>query len=335
MMSTKMMSGRWSAIFDNASNPSTAVNTSQPSLANSVSAVRRIVLLSSMTRIFRPARSLFGLAALDTCLPPPWDLSGPFTQPPGSTRLLTYRPRAFHRRSHDRKGRSHRASLSPSAGKSGYRSGPRFHETANSRPKKRNGDDRGSARTGRRDGSDRDDQAEEGFDARHAARGAEGRLVHCLLATARPPGPGRRPARGGAAPDGPRRPGQLVHARGRLEPGARAPRRAAHAQGSAVRHGVHLHDLYPRARRESRPARREQAVEPAGHQRKGLHVVVPAVHAADPRDAVAKRAAVVPRRASPDRAQAVRRHGRPLDLRRDRGRPQRDRDQRDEPDGNT
>src|SRR5512145_602029 len=55
MMSTNTMSGWWSAIFDSASKPSTAVYTSQPSFDSSVSAVRRIVLLSSMTSTFRPA----------------------------------------------------------------------------------------------------------------------------------------------------------------------------------------------------------------------------------------------------------------------------------------
>src|SRR6185437_300209 len=54
MMSTNTMSGWWSAIFASASKPSIAVNTSHPSLARSVSAVRRIVLLSSITRTFRP-----------------------------------------------------------------------------------------------------------------------------------------------------------------------------------------------------------------------------------------------------------------------------------------
>src|ERR1700737_1099437 len=59
MMSTTTISGWWSAIFDSASNPSTAVKTSQPSLVSSVSAVRRIVLLSSITRTFNPVS--FGL----------------------------------------------------------------------------------------------------------------------------------------------------------------------------------------------------------------------------------------------------------------------------------
>ena len=56
MMSTNMMSGWWSAIFDSASNPSIAVMTWQPSFVSSVSAVRRIVLLSSTTRILSPLR---------------------------------------------------------------------------------------------------------------------------------------------------------------------------------------------------------------------------------------------------------------------------------------
>ena len=45
-------------------NASTAVNTSHPSFASSVSAVLRIVLLSSMTRILRPCKSLLGFTAL-------------------------------------------------------------------------------------------------------------------------------------------------------------------------------------------------------------------------------------------------------------------------------
>ncbi len=109
----------------------------------------------------------------------------------------------------------------------------------------------------------------------------------------------------------------LVRARRLLERRARAARRAADAQGPAVRHGVHLHDVHPRARRASGPARRQQAVEPPRHQREGLYRVVPAVHAAEPRDPIAHRAAGVPDRARPDRAEAVRRHGRALDLRRE------------------
>src|SRR5579872_108214 len=54
MMSTNTMSGWWSAIFASASKPSIAVKTSHPSLARRVSAVRRIVLLSSITRTLRP-----------------------------------------------------------------------------------------------------------------------------------------------------------------------------------------------------------------------------------------------------------------------------------------
>src|SRR5215472_13620816 len=54
MMSTNTMSGWWSAILASASKPSMAVNTSQPSLARRVSAVRRIVLLSSITSTLRP-----------------------------------------------------------------------------------------------------------------------------------------------------------------------------------------------------------------------------------------------------------------------------------------
>src|SRR6185312_8460119 len=54
MMSTNTMSGWWSAILARASNPSIAVNTSQPSFCSRVSAVRRMVLLSSITRTLRP-----------------------------------------------------------------------------------------------------------------------------------------------------------------------------------------------------------------------------------------------------------------------------------------
>src|SRR5690554_2024026 len=53
MMSTKMISGWLSAILARASKPSTAVMTLHPTFFSSVSAVRRMVLLSSMTMTFR------------------------------------------------------------------------------------------------------------------------------------------------------------------------------------------------------------------------------------------------------------------------------------------
>src|SRR5690625_4198224 len=56
MMSTKMMSGRHSTIFDKESNPSTAVMTSHPAFPNRVSAVLRMVLLSSMTITLSPLK---------------------------------------------------------------------------------------------------------------------------------------------------------------------------------------------------------------------------------------------------------------------------------------
>src|SRR4249919_2149104 len=56
MMSTKMICGLWSAILASASNPSVAVTTSAPSRLSKVSAVRRIVLESSITITRRPSR---------------------------------------------------------------------------------------------------------------------------------------------------------------------------------------------------------------------------------------------------------------------------------------
>src|SRR5690606_15134963 len=56
MMSTKMICGRWSAIFASASKPSVAVTTSAPSRRSSVSAVRRMVFESSITITRRPSR---------------------------------------------------------------------------------------------------------------------------------------------------------------------------------------------------------------------------------------------------------------------------------------
>ena len=52
MMSTKMMSGWLSVIIDMASKPSEAVSTSYPAFLSSASAVRRMVLLSSMIMTF-------------------------------------------------------------------------------------------------------------------------------------------------------------------------------------------------------------------------------------------------------------------------------------------
>ncbi|MCY1441309.1 hypothetical protein D9M71_576190 [compost metagenome] len=57
MMSTKMICGCVSAIFANASKPSVAVTTSQPSRLSSVSAVLRMVFESSMTITLSPASS--------------------------------------------------------------------------------------------------------------------------------------------------------------------------------------------------------------------------------------------------------------------------------------
>src|ERR1043166_9603227 len=50
MMSTKITRGWWSLIFASASNPSSARMTSKPAWRRNISALRRIVLLSSMTR---------------------------------------------------------------------------------------------------------------------------------------------------------------------------------------------------------------------------------------------------------------------------------------------
>ena len=80
MMSTNTMSGWWSAILESASKPSTAVKTSQPSFDSSVSAVRRMVLLSSMTSTFRPASravlvvAKFSIAYLIGCADDAYDV---------------------------------------------------------------------------------------------------------------------------------------------------------------------------------------------------------------------------------------------------------------------
>ena len=138
------------------------------------------------------------------------------------------------------------------------------------------------------------------------------------------------------APQGPRvaaygarRQRAVVRDRDPVERRARAARCLADAQGSAVRHGVHLHDVHPRARREPRAPRRQQAREPPGHQRKGLHVLVPAVHAAELGHAFAHGPARVLEGARQSRAEAVRRHGWSLGLHRDRRRSQHQRHHRD------
>src|SRR5690554_258342 len=63
MISTKIISGCVSAILANASKPSTAVITSQPTFFSKVSAVRRIVFESSITMTFKPSDfcSIFAL----------------------------------------------------------------------------------------------------------------------------------------------------------------------------------------------------------------------------------------------------------------------------------
>src|SRR6185503_937667 len=58
MMSTKMRSGWWSAILASASKPFSARITWQPACMRNISALRRIVLLSSMTITRTPVRFL-------------------------------------------------------------------------------------------------------------------------------------------------------------------------------------------------------------------------------------------------------------------------------------
>ena len=53
-------------------------------------------------------------------------------------------------------------------------------------------------------------------------------------------------------------------------------RRHPDAQGPALRHGVHLHHLHARARRARRGAGLQPPPGPAGHEREGLHGLVPA-----------------------------------------------------------
>src|SRR5215475_14997211 len=63
MMSTKMMSGSWSVILERASNPSSARITWQPACARKISALRRMVLESSITITFTPPRFAVSLKA--------------------------------------------------------------------------------------------------------------------------------------------------------------------------------------------------------------------------------------------------------------------------------
>ncbi len=71
MISMNIRSGRCSAIFASASNPSVAVTTSQPSLVNNDSADFRIVLLSSITITFKTPEALpFESAELSSAKPP-------------------------------------------------------------------------------------------------------------------------------------------------------------------------------------------------------------------------------------------------------------------------
>ena len=58
MMSTKMRSGWWSAIFASASKPFSARITWQPACMRKISALRRMVLLSSITITRTPVRFL-------------------------------------------------------------------------------------------------------------------------------------------------------------------------------------------------------------------------------------------------------------------------------------
>ena len=125
------------------------------------------------------------------------------------------------------------------------------------------------------------------------------------------------PLGAGAPRRGPRRPRRLVHARRALDRRLERLRRDPDAQGPAVRHGVHLHDLHPRARRACRALLVvNRPSGPAGHEREGVHGVVPGVLPPTLVTRIAQRAARVPGRARPDRAEAARRHGRALDLRR-------------------
>ena len=57
---------------------------------------------------------------------------------------------------------------------------------------------------------------------------------------------------------------------------------SADAQGPALRHGVHLRDLPARARGAGGHPGREPAAGPAGHEREGLHGLVPGLLRADP-----------------------------------------------------
>src|SRR5574343_55540 len=64
-MSQKITSGAWSLTLDKASKPSSAKTTSYPPCLRKISALRRMVLLSSMTRIFLGPR-ISGLSTSGT-----------------------------------------------------------------------------------------------------------------------------------------------------------------------------------------------------------------------------------------------------------------------------
>ena len=76
---------------------------------------------------------------------------------------------------------------------------------------------------------------------------------------------------------GARRRAGLVHAWRAAGDAPRRLRRDPDAQGPALRHGVHLLDLHPRARGAAGRAGREPAAGPARHEREGLHGLVPRV----------------------------------------------------------
>src|SRR5579872_5391375 len=202
-----------------------------------------MVLLSSMTSTLRPWS--FELAPVTvTELLPPKAYGG--LREWQAQRVLTYRPTPCYAR--------HVTFLADRIGRSCLRA-PGWdircsHETA----------------PGCRDGPHRQHQVREGLDACDAAGGAGARL-RAPVPRARRFVAARRSCAGKGAPAR-RACGRIgvVHARRSVARAARCARLSAHAQGSALRHGVHLRDVRPRACRAAGRAGGESTAGAAGHE---------------------------------------------------------------------
>ena len=143
----------------------------------------------------------------------------------------------------------------------------------------------------------------------------------------------RRPLVGAhAGAGGPRRLRGLVPHHGGPDAPAGQPAADPDAQGSAVRHGVHLRDLPARTRPKPGHPYRQRPAQPARCQREGLHRTFPPVLPADADHSAQLGHRSLSRRARRRHPQAPRRHGRSIDLPRERRRSQFQRDRR-KPDG--